>query len=191
MNEIRLSCLILIFLCPISLIAQDSLTRKDSYLKSVVDEYNIEASRMFYVTDKSEKDFISHMQSSMLAFIKGNKFTSIDLITVKDEDGEQVTLNSCDASESANITLTKSFLNDDKNYKGLDIKNMESGELYSLHKDRRFSLLLFSHKLGILVKTYINRATLLEEKEHIEYIVITTDIEDLDEIENIYKNPFN
>jgi len=45
--------------------------------------------------------------------------------------------------------------------------------------------------MGSFVEPYIFRSKTLQEKENIDYIIITMDEEDLNEIKNIFKNSFD
>lgn len=191
MCKVYFNHLLFILLCPLLLIAQDSSSQKSDYMESVVNKFHIDSSKIYYVTDKSAKEFITNMQSSILAFVKGNQSTSVDAIKVKSDTGEDVSLNSCNADKTVSNTLIESFLTTEKNYKGLVLKNLKTGNLYSLPKDRTIAVLLFSKKMGSFVEPYIFRSKTLQEKENIDYIIITMDEEDLNEIKNIFKNSFD
>lgn len=174
-----------------SVVAQQasSLT-KVSYLQLVNKDYDVDNSRIYYVSNESKKDFFANLQPSILSFVKEGKSTSVDEIFIINDEGEEVSIGSCDAEKPISVELITNNFSDKKTYSGMVLKNLSSGDKYNFPDAKIVSVILFSTKMSFMIKPYISRAKRLYEKEGIEYIIVTMDNEELKEVKDIYANSF-
>lgn len=164
-------------------------TGLEKYLETVSENVGIPEKTLFYVSSESSKNFLDHLRPSIIAFVKGNQSTSIDRITGEDKNGNPVPVNSCDLTETdIDKSYIEKFLNTDKSYKGIVLKNIKSKKKFSFPKDQIVAVVLYSKKLNYQIDPYVSYLKKLKKEDGIPYIFVTMDLEDLKDIPDIWQN---
>jgi len=167
--------------------ASEGLLPSEDYLNKVSDKQNVKKSKFYYVSKASKPDFINNMEASLISFTKNKQSTSIDKILVKDENGNEIPLNTCDNFTAIDNSDIENFLSNEKTYEGIVLKSIESQKLYDFPKNKTTTIILYTKKMDGLQDKYINLAKHLYKEENIDYIFISMDLENLKNIPDIWE----
>lgn len=167
--------------------ASEELLPSGAYLNKVSDTQKVKKSKFYYVSKASSPDFINNMEASLISFTKNKQSTSIDKILVKDENGNEVPLNTCDNFTAIDNSDIENFLSNEKTYKGMVLKSIESQEIYDFPKNKTTTIILYTTKMDGLQDKYINLAKHLYKEENIDYIFISMDLENLKNIPDVWE----
>ncbi|PZW41740.1 hypothetical protein LX95_01423 [Mesonia algae] len=167
--------------------ASEKLLPSEAYLNKVSDTQKAKKSKFYYVSKASSPDFINNMEASLISFTKNKQSTSIDKILVKDENGNEIPLNTCDNFTAIDNSDIENFLSNEKTYEGIVLKSIESQKLYDFPKNKTTTIILYTKKMDGLQDKYINLAKHLYKEENIDYIFISMDLENLKNIPDIWE----
>jgi len=161
------------------------------YLSKVSKSSKVEKDKFFYITSKTDTAFKKNIQPSIITFVKGNKTAIVDSLKIPNNKEVNGLNSSCGLDD-----ITKEIIEynlkeaADINYNVLDLKNLENGANYNFPGDKIVSVMLYSRKMWIFAKQYVNTLKRLKQDFGIEYILISMDGRDLQEISDINPNAF-
>lgn len=158
-----------------------------SYVNEESSEINVDSSKFYYITNKSDSVFFKNMKRSLISFVKGDRSVSIDELNDSKPDGEIQLNNSC-GIKALNLEMIENNLNKIKNYKGIEIKSIKNKNEFNIKNNKITAVMLYSKKLRYLVGPYLKKLNELKEEYGIDYILITLDTTLIDSLPDSYKN---
>ncbi|MDO5577188.1 MAG: hypothetical protein Q4F84_08920, partial [Fibrobacter sp.] len=161
-------------------------------MKEVSVSSEISGKNLYYVSKKSDPAFLKKIHPSIIAFVKGEKTTTIDNLELPEDKNVKGLNSSCGVDD-----ITKSIIEYNlKNYPNIDynsvvLKNLETKEVFIFPKDQIISVMMYSKQMGTFANQYINTLKRIKKEFGIDYIIITMDGQDLNDIEDILYDSFN
>lgn len=180
------------FIIPHLILSQENNEIKPSFINYLNEEseaIEVNADLFYYVSAESSEDFLQHMQSSLIAFVKGNQSTSIDEIELEDGENDKTNLTSSCAVQELALEHIEKHLNNQKTYNGLVIKNLFDQKPLNFSDEQVYAVVLYSSKLRGFMEPYLQPLRKLKEQDNIPFVIVTMDTDKLDGLPDAYKEP--
>jgi hypothetical protein len=127
----------------------------------------------------------------VITFIKGKKTAVIDSLKIPDNKDVNGLNSSCGLDDITNDVIEYNLKKEPNiDYSVLVLKNLENGRTFQFPEDKTVSVMLYTRKMWIFAKQYINTLKRLKENFGIDYILISMDGQDLKDIPDINANAF-
>lgn len=161
------------------------------YLNKVSKSSKVDKDKFFYITSKTDTAFKNHILPSIITFVKGKKTAVIDSLKIPDNKEVNGLNSSCGLDDVTNDVIEYNLKEKPNiDYSVLVLRNLENGRTFQFSADKTVSVMLYTRKMWIFAKQYINTLKRLKENFGIDYILISMDGQDLKDIPDIYANAF-
>lgn len=161
------------------------------YLNKVSKSSKVDKDKFFYITSKTDTAFKNHILPSVITFVKGKKTAVIDSLKIPDNKEVNGLNSSCGLDDITNDVIEYNLKEEPNiDYSVLVLRNLENGRTFQFPADKTVSVMLYTRKMWIFAKQYINTLKRLKENFGIDYILISMDGQDLKDIPDIYANAF-
>lgn len=163
-----------------------------NYLAEVSKLSEFSGNEIYYVSTKSDSDFLKKLQPSIITFVKGRKTTTIDNLQLPHNPNVKSLNSSCGVDDiTKNVIEYNLKENPNIDYNSMVLKNLKSKNIFVFPKDQIVSVMLYSKNMGVFSKQYVDTLKRIKKEYNIDYIIITMDGQELKSIDDIYYDSFD
>ncbi|MBS1549050.1 MAG: hypothetical protein JSS94_04170 [Bacteroidetes bacterium] len=170
----------------------ENSSKVSNYLAEVSKLSKISGNEIYYVSTKSDSDFLKKLQPSIITFVKGRKTTTIDNLQLPHNPNVKNLNSSCGVDDITKNVIEYNLKEDPNiDYNSVVLKNLKSKNTFVFPKDQIVSVMLYSKNMGVFSKQYVDTLKRIKKEYNIDFIILTMDGQELKSIDDIYYDSFD